>query len=784
VKWGTDLGSYAKNAVQSATTLVAGSELEKKLAEATSNEPWGASGTLSTEIARSTYGYDDFKVVMATIWRNTQLTPALWRVVYKTLNLLDYLLRHGSERVIEDARDHVRDIKKMHKFEYTDADGKDCGLNVREKARQLVEILGNEEQLSAERDKARANKNKFTGTSADDLGFGNTPQQNEGKSNPSRKGFSDDDFKFSAERGRASSGSGAGLTTMLGSMYSTATEYAAAANKQLASMQTLFPSNELDRKLGEATSNEPGMPSSGLLYELGKATHRDDDYRIILSAIWQTVLRSNQRPRVVLKTLLLLESVLLHGPDRALEESIDMKTDIKALVSFSCSDFNEAGKVQSKAQDVIDLLEDGSKLQNKRNAAAESFGNKYRGFSSSDYSEYKAKTEKADQPEPKGDSFGNFEGSFGEDASFGTAFDTLKEGPAPAPAASADMFSFDSPGAASAAPDPVDAGASQLTGSIGKISIPGREGSRARSGGAGGSAVVTLAKLPTPAACAPPGVPAPSLNAGDDLLGLMGGMDMSASAPTVSDFRADPFGAASATTAAVAFGAAPIGTVPPPMGASSAASAGVGDADAFAISMALNHADDLGAADGRAVEPPPKSAMDTLLEASSFSMDAPAPALKSSEPAKKSLAPMGPGSGLGMLGPLPPPAPAPMGGISAGQGLPPMGAPMRTMGGMSSAGCVDGGVGMGGVCPMGVGGMGGGMGGGMRGMASSMPSTAGMGAMGGPGNGLIPPGAGVPPIQGAAMGMPLMGGGGPSGAAGPAPAPAPAAPDPFASLMK
>ena len=86
VKWGTDLGSYAKNAVQSATTLVAGSELEKKLAEATSNEPWGASGvfgpaeplwffgghtcscvlvpgTLSTEIARSTYGYDDFKVV-------------------------------------------------------------------------------------------------------------------------------------------------------------------------------------------------------------------------------------------------------------------------------------------------------------------------------------------------------------------------------------------------------------------------------------------------------------------------------------------------------------------------------------------------------------------------------------------------------------------------------------------------------------------------------------------------------------------------------------------------
>ena len=78
--------------MQNATTLVAGSELEKKLAEATSNEPWGASGvksplcervalesradpptdctagTLSSEIARYTYGYDDFKAVRAP-WR-------------------------------------------------------------------------------------------------------------------------------------------------------------------------------------------------------------------------------------------------------------------------------------------------------------------------------------------------------------------------------------------------------------------------------------------------------------------------------------------------------------------------------------------------------------------------------------------------------------------------------------------------------------------------------------------------------------------------------------------
>ena len=44
MKWGNDMASYAKNAASQASVLVAGTDLDKKLAEATSNEPWGASG--------------------------------------------------------------------------------------------------------------------------------------------------------------------------------------------------------------------------------------------------------------------------------------------------------------------------------------------------------------------------------------------------------------------------------------------------------------------------------------------------------------------------------------------------------------------------------------------------------------------------------------------------------------------------------------------------------------------------------------------------------------------
>ena len=221
----TDLASYARNAAVQATTLVAGSELEKKLTEACSNEPWGASGTMLSELARATFSYDDFKTVMVFVWKNLQLTGSLWRVVYKTLNLLDHLVRNGSERVIEDARDHLRELKALQKFEFVDTEGKDTGVNVREKAKQLIELLGNEELLNEERDKARSARNRYTGVSAQDMGVEDSSKSKDA----AVKGFSDDDFKFAADRGRSAASSlasAAGLSAYMNSAMSTVTEYA------------------------------------------------------------------------------------------------------------------------------------------------------------------------------------------------------------------------------------------------------------------------------------------------------------------------------------------------------------------------------------------------------------------------------------------------------------------------------------------------------------------------------------------------------------------------------
>ena len=226
----SDIASYARNAAAQATTLVAGSELEKKLCEACSNEPWGASGTMLSELARATFSYDDFKTVMAYVWKNLQLTGSLWRVVYKTLNLLDHLIRNGSDRVIEDAKDHLREVKSLQKFEFVDPEGKDCGVNVREKAKQIVELLNNKELLDEHREKARSSRNRYTGVSAQDMGVAGDARGSGGggdaKPPPMRKGFSDDDFKFAADRGRSTSVNAASISSYATSMFSTVTEYA------------------------------------------------------------------------------------------------------------------------------------------------------------------------------------------------------------------------------------------------------------------------------------------------------------------------------------------------------------------------------------------------------------------------------------------------------------------------------------------------------------------------------------------------------------------------------
>ncbi|KAF7902875.1 hypothetical protein EAF00_002777 [Botryotinia globosa] len=139
-------------------------EMEAKVREATNNEPWGASSSLMQEIANGTYNYQLLNEIMPMIYKRfTEKAAEEWRQIYKGLQLLEFLIKNGSERVIDDARSHLTLLKMLRQFHFIDQNGKDQGVNVRNRAKELAELLSDVDRIRAERKKARATRNKYTG---------------------------------------------------------------------------------------------------------------------------------------------------------------------------------------------------------------------------------------------------------------------------------------------------------------------------------------------------------------------------------------------------------------------------------------------------------------------------------------------------------------------------------------------------------------------------------------------------------------------------------------------
>lgn len=137
------------------------SNSEVKVREATSNDPWGPSSSLMSEIADATYNVVAFSEIMAMIWKRLNDHGKNWRHVYKALVLLDYIIKTGSERVAQQCRENIFVIQTLKDFQFIDKDGKDQGMNVREKAKQLVALLKDEERLKNERQRALKAKERF-----------------------------------------------------------------------------------------------------------------------------------------------------------------------------------------------------------------------------------------------------------------------------------------------------------------------------------------------------------------------------------------------------------------------------------------------------------------------------------------------------------------------------------------------------------------------------------------------------------------------------------------------
>nr|XP_039332735.1 epsin-3 isoform X2 [Saimiri boliviensis boliviensis] len=169
------------------------SEAEIKVREATSNDPWGPPSSLMSEIADLTFNTVAFTEVMGMLWRRLNDSGKNWRHVYKALTLLDYLLKTGSERVAHQCRENLYTIQTLKDFQYIDRDGKDQGVNVREKVKQVMALLKDEERLRQERTHALKTKERMAlegiGIGSGQLGFSRRYGEDYGRSRGSPSSY-------------------------------------------------------------------------------------------------------------------------------------------------------------------------------------------------------------------------------------------------------------------------------------------------------------------------------------------------------------------------------------------------------------------------------------------------------------------------------------------------------------------------------------------------------------------------------------------------------------------
>ncbi|XP_063240958.1 epsin-2 isoform X3 [Bacillus rossius redtenbacheri] len=157
------------------------SDAQVKVREATSNDPWGPSSTLMSEIADLTYNVVAFTEIMQMIWKRLNDHGKNWRHVYKALVLLEYLIKTGTEKVAQQCKENIFAIQTLKDFQYLE-ETKDQGLNVREKAKQLVSLLKDDERLRNERARALKAKERFAQAAS---GFGSDGMEATSPSSPS-----------------------------------------------------------------------------------------------------------------------------------------------------------------------------------------------------------------------------------------------------------------------------------------------------------------------------------------------------------------------------------------------------------------------------------------------------------------------------------------------------------------------------------------------------------------------------------------------------------------------
>ncbi|KAG6917356.1 hypothetical protein DXG01_002821 [Tephrocybe rancida] len=127
-------------------------DVQAKVRDATSNDPWGPSGTQMDEIAQMTYNEGNFFEIVEMLEKELQGKGKDWRHTLKSLIVLDYCLHLGSKNVVIHFRNNLHILSALKGFPYAEDENRhNQSGHIRRKAEDIAELLRDENRLQEER---------------------------------------------------------------------------------------------------------------------------------------------------------------------------------------------------------------------------------------------------------------------------------------------------------------------------------------------------------------------------------------------------------------------------------------------------------------------------------------------------------------------------------------------------------------------------------------------------------------------------------------------------------
>ena len=139
--------------LRSAKNIVKGySSTEILVRDATANNSTMPDRFILEELADKSYNSTDFFEIMDMLDKRINDKGKYWRHVLKSLVVLDFLVRFGSENCVLWCKENIYIIKTLIEFMHTDESGVDEGKIIRSKAKALTSLLLDDERLRQERE--------------------------------------------------------------------------------------------------------------------------------------------------------------------------------------------------------------------------------------------------------------------------------------------------------------------------------------------------------------------------------------------------------------------------------------------------------------------------------------------------------------------------------------------------------------------------------------------------------------------------------------------------------